>query len=149
MTTGGKNIENVDRGRETKYVSGLVMMRRGRTNFFSWIRVDVSFCSWCCAVIYNKRFKKFKKKHSTLCVTGTPYTLLAINSQFGWGNRWAAVWPRRWEIKFFKIYLFFFLSREPRGNKTNNNKKKKKRYKNICFFFSLFSKRWESRERNR
>ena len=62
MTTGGKNIENVDRGRETKYVSGLVMMRRGRTNFFSWIRVDVSFCSWCCAVIYNKRFKKFKKK---------------------------------------------------------------------------------------
>jgi hypothetical protein len=67
MTTGGKNIENVEgAGRETKYVSGLMMMRRGRT-IFLWIRVDVSFCSWCCAVIYNRRFKKFNK-NIRLCV---------------------------------------------------------------------------------
>lgn len=84
MTTGGKNIENVEgAGRETKYVSGLMMMRRGRT-IFLWIRVDVSFCSWCCAVIYNRRFKKFRKTFDFVCYG---YTLLAINSQFGWGNR--------------------------------------------------------------
>ena len=43
MTTGGKNIENVDRGRETKYVSGLVMMRSGRTNFFPGLESTFHF----------------------------------------------------------------------------------------------------------